>query len=206
MAKHKKNFPNIWTYLEDSGLRATTTFKSFDMFGRRRILPEPTWERAKEFLLENEPEKFILPEEDQEEIKNTFLIMNKRPATEEELKKLIYRSPTSDEIVKKLKGMTGNISRQGKNHRIQSANATIIKLAISSKFDKDGKPYFWHILPKYDSKLVKMVHDELVILVPAIYAEIVANEAADCIKRAAAVKMKHIVMESEFHISNCWEK
>jgi DNA polymerase I-like protein with 3'-5' exonuclease and polymerase domains len=51
-----------------------------------------------------------------------------------------------------------------------------------------------------------MVHDELVIQAPAIYAEEVAKLAEDAIARAAAMKMTKVKMESEYHIADFWEK
>jgi hypothetical protein len=45
-----------------------------------------------------------------------------------------------------------------------------------------------------------------VISVPALYAEQVAFEVQDAFKRAAAIKMKRVVMESEYHIGKHWKK
>jgi len=69
-----------------------------------------------------------------------------------------------------------------------------------------GTPFLFHILCKYDAKLLKMVHDELVIQVPSIYSKELAEVTSNCIKRAAAMKMKYITMESEYHIADYWEK
>jgi DNA polymerase I-like protein with 3'-5' exonuclease and polymerase domains len=73
-------------------------------------------------------------------------------------------------------------------------------------FDKDGKPYLWHTLPQFLAKIQNMVHDELVIGCPKRYAQQVAELVADSFKRAAQEVMHSVVMESEFHISNRWQK
>jgi DNA polymerase I-like protein with 3'-5' exonuclease and polymerase domains len=197
MAKHKLNFPAIWVYLEDSGTKAKMQHRAFDMFGRRRLLPEPTYERAKQLLLEDEADKFLLSEELQKKNIETFTALHKREPNKQEKFNLTHRPPTANEVSRRMAWMYGDIERQGKNHRIQSANASIAKIAMA---------LLWHILPKYDSKLLAMVHDELKILVPTIYAKEVAEHARECIKKSAAKRMKKVIMESEYHIGPCWEK
>jgi DNA polymerase-1 len=104
------------------------------------------------------------------------------------------------------KALQGNIERQGKNHPIQSGNASISKLAMGAGFDKHGKPYLWHIFPKYGARLVKMVHDELVIRVPRSRSLELALLCQDAIRRAAAERMKRVTMESEYHVETYWVK
>ena len=206
MARHKANFPYIWNYLADSGLRARTEKKSFDMFGRRRIFEEPTWDLAKEYAKEDLEKELKLPPEECELNINKFIEINGRKPTADEKKTLTHREPTDREISKAFQAMFGNMERQGKNHRIQSANATIIKIAMGAGFDKDGKPFLFHVFPKYKAKLQKMVHDELGIGVPTRFAEEVAQLTKDAIRRAAAIKMKHVEMDSDYRIMPYWCK
>jgi DNA polymerase I-like protein with 3'-5' exonuclease and polymerase domains len=206
MAKHKQEFPYIWEYLADSGSKSKIQKKSFDMFGRRRLFPEPTWEGARERFIEDYADKLLLPDEDCEKTLEAFLTINGRKPNVEEKYTLTHRQPTPKEISKSFQGMFGNMERQGKNHRIQSANATIIKLAMGAGYDPDGKPYLWHLFPKFFARLQKMVHDELVVSVPKIYAEDCAKAIQDAIRRAAAERMKLVEMKSEYHIGGVWQK
>jgi hypothetical protein len=206
MEKHKKFFPNIWTYLEKSGQDAGRLHKSFDMFGRRRILPEATNARAVENCREWSEEKLRLPEHDGQTNIAAFTIAHNRKPNKDEEFILTHRNPNAKEIANSYVQLLNSAIRQGKNHRIQSTNASIIKLCMGSGLDKNGKPFLFNILPNYGGKLVKMVHDELVIQVPAQHAQIVAEIVADAIKRAAAEKMKYIEMTSEYHIADYWSK
>ena len=206
IGKHQKYFPNIWTFLTKAGNESKMFKKSFDMFGRRRLFPEPTWEIAKDRLLEDDPEKFELPTERVLDAVTAFEQIKQRKPTKEELFILAHRVPYANEISKKYAMLHGNIERQGKNHRIQGANASVIKLAMSSLLDKNGEPFLFHILPKYDARLLKMVHDELLVQTPAIYASQVAKELESAIYRAGAEKVSHLKMLSEYHIADYWEK
>jgi DNA polymerase-1 len=105
-----------------------------------------------------------------------------------------------------LRALYGMIERAGKNMPIQSANATIAKLALGSGCDKNGKEYLWHIFPKYGAKLIKFVHDEFVVRCLKSNADEVALLTADAIRRAAATKLKKLTMESEYHIEYVWTK
>ena len=69
---------------------------------------------------------------------------------------------------------------------IQGSNASIIKRAMGCGFDKNNKPYLWHILPQFKAKLLSMVHDELIIQCPKRFGQQVAEAVADAFKRAAA--------------------
>jgi DNA polymerase I-like protein with 3'-5' exonuclease and polymerase domains len=73
-------------------------------------------------------------------------------------------------------------------------------------FDKDGKPFLWHILPLFHARLLSMIHDELIVEAPKRYAKQVAEAVADAFKRAAAEVMKKVTMEAEYHIANRWQK
>jgi DNA polymerase I-like protein with 3'-5' exonuclease and polymerase domains len=98
------------------------------------------------------------------------------------------------------------IERQGKNHRIQGTNATIAKIAMGCGYDSDGKPFLWHTLKQYDAKLVKFVHDELVVMCPKEHGQAVADLIGDAFKRAAAMLMKKVTMEFEYNIDRYWSK
>jgi DNA polymerase I-like protein with 3'-5' exonuclease and polymerase domains len=206
ITKHKQLFPNIWTYLGKSGSDAKIFKKAFDVFGRRRLFPEPTWERAKQLLLEDDPDKFLVPSEECLNNLITFETVKGRKPTKDETFSLTHRSPGNDEIAKRFASMHQNIERQGMNHCIQGANASVIKLAMSSLFDSEGKGFLFHILPKYHARLLKMVHDELVVSVPSELAQDVAKELEDAIYRAGAVKVKKLKMLSEYHIEDYWSK
>ena len=206
MAKHKEKFPYIWEYLAESGNKSKIQKKSFDMFGRRRLFPEPTWECARERFIENYADKLLLPDEDCQKTLDAFLTINGRNPNAEERYTLTHRNPTPKEIAKSFQGMFGNMERQGKNHRIQSANATIAKLAMGSGFDPSGQPYLWHILPKYYARLQKFVHDEFVVSVPKVFADELAKIIQDAIRRAALERMILVEMKSEYHIGGVWQK
>lgn len=208
MALHSRKFPLIWAYLDKSGKDAKMKKKSFDMFGRRRLFPEPTWELAKaKFKSDAETEKRSrLKPEDADKRLAAFEAYHGRKPNEDEKYILTHREPTSKEIGKVMAGMSGSIERKGKNHAIQGTNATIIKLAMGCGYDAEGKPYLWHIFPQYRAKLRKMVHDELVVGCPKQHAETVAALIGDAFRRAAATKMKMVVMEFDFHIGQYWEK
>lgn len=206
MALHSQKFPRIWAYLDKSGKQSGMLGKSFDMFGRRRLFPEPTWDRAKERFKEDNEPKLLLDEEEQSQKIEMFKSMQKRLPNEEELYLLTHREPTQKEIGKTLGGMKGSIERQGKNHAIQGTNASIIKLAMGCGFDVDGVPYLWHTLPTYRARLIKMVHDEVVIQAPKQHAEAVAKLVGDAFKRAAKTKMSLVAMEFDFNVSYCWKK
>jgi DNA polymerase I-like protein with 3'-5' exonuclease and polymerase domains len=206
MDLHRMKNPRIWDYLEDSGNRAKVEKKAIDMYGRRRLFPEPTWDLAREFAMVDKEKELRLPAAESDKNLSVFEQTKGRKPSSGEKWMLTHRLPNSKEISKAYQGMYGAIERQGKNHKIQSCNATIAKVAMGSASDDNGKLFLWGILPQYHARLQKFVHDELVISVPAIYAEQVAFEVQDAFKRAAAIKMKRVVMESEYHIGKCWKK
>ena len=89
---------------------------------------------------------------------------------------------------------------------MQATNVSIAKLAMGCGFDPQGKPYLFHILPQYDARLVKFVHDELVTACPEEHGTAVAKAVADAFKRAAAEVMTKVTMEAEFNIAPHWAK
>jgi DNA polymerase I-like protein with 3'-5' exonuclease and polymerase domains len=206
MAIHEAKFPRIWKYLEKSGKDALMLGRSFDMFGRRRLFPEPTWALAKERCKEDKEKKLRLDEDEALAKVELFIASNMRKPDEDELYDLTHREPYPNEIGHTMHGMKGGVERQGKNHRIQGSNASIAKISMGSGFDHDGVPFLWHTLPKYNARLVKFVHDELVISSPKIHAAKVAAEIQSAFLRAAAMRMTKVKMKSEFNIAGHWSK
>ncbi len=174
--KHHAEFPDIWDALERWGKEAITNMEARTLFDRRRIFTRPSYEDATE------------------------------RANERSLKKHKCNA-SSEDITSQLAQMYKSIERQGKNMKIQGTNADIIKLAMGCGFDKDGKPYLWHVMePQYQAKVLNVVHDELVHQWPKRFGEAPLEAIADAFKRAAAERMKHVVMETEGRIANRWQK
>jgi DNA polymerase I-like protein with 3'-5' exonuclease and polymerase domains len=206
MRQHEKKFPIVWAYLKESGDRAQRTNEARDLYGRRRLLPKPTWESSKEYYKDEHADRLELEEEDQEKNIFNFKAAYMREPTEEEEYKLTHREPNESEIKSAMRSLWGSIGRRGKNHCIQGTNVSIIKRAMGCGFDKDGKPFLWHTLPQFKAKLLSMVHDELIVQCPKRFGEQVARLVADAFKRAAAEVMSKVVMEADWHIANCWQK
>lgn len=206
MQLHEQMFPKVWAYLTASGNSAKMSKKSFDLFGGRRLFPSPDWEKAKIHAKEKQEEKLRLPDELCEQNIAKFIVKHGTKPKGDELYDLTHRQPTSKEIGKSFQALHGNIERQGKNHAIQGSNARIAKIAMGCGFDPDGKPYLWHTLGDLGGRLIKFVHDELVVQCPKRHGEAVAALIGDAFKRAAAEKMKSVVMEFDYHINTFWEK
>jgi DNA polymerase I-like protein with 3'-5' exonuclease and polymerase domains len=206
MAQHEKAFPEVWAYLKRSGEDAQRLNEARDLYGRRRILPAPTFESAKEYYKSEHEDRLELSEEDQEKNLFNFKASQMREPTEAEEYSLTHREPSENEVRSAMKGLWGSIGRRGKNHCIQGSNASIIKRAMSCGFDAQGVPYLWHSLPKYKAKLLSMIHDELICQCPKRYGQQVAELVADAFRRAAAEVMKNVEMTAEWKISDRWEK
>ena len=214
-------FSDIWAYLEESGRSAKRYMKSFDMFGRRRSFKNPTDEDARNKIVKYWKESISLPEHIAEA--NIQAWMEKNP-TEKTNKKtgvvtmvlkrptgdikfwLTHREPNEKEITKAKRSIVSGVERQGKNLPMQATNVSIAKLAMGCGFDPNGKPYLFHLLPKYNARLTKFVHDELVATCPEEHGQAVAEEIADAFSRAAAEVMSKVVMEAEFNIAPYWKK
>lgn len=201
-----EEFSDIWNYLQESGLRAKNENASFDIFGRRRLLLPPTQERARKKCIEDYPEKLEYPEVMQESNISAFIQKHGRKPLKEERFWLTHREPTQKQITRAFIAISRGIERAGKNHRIQGSNASICKVAMGSGFSPKGRPYLFHTLPLLGAKILKMVHDELVIQCPIENAWRVAKLVGIAFRTAAAERMKKVAMESEFKISECWEK
>ena len=206
MLKHEKAFPDVWKYLRNSGLRAQETHEARDLYGRRRLLPPPTYESAKEYYKNEHSDRLELEDEVQEKNLFNFKAEFMREPNELEEYQLTHREPSHGEIQSAMRGLHGSIGRRGKNHCIQGSNASIIKRAMGCGFDKDGLPFLWHSLPQYKAKLLSMVHDELIVQCPRRFGESVARLVADAFKRAAAEVMNQVVMEADWHIADRWQK
>jgi DNA polymerase I-like protein with 3'-5' exonuclease and polymerase domains len=206
MSKHEIKNPGIWAYLKKSGEDAMRNFKAFDLFGRRRLLPQPTTARALDNCKEYNEERLRLDKALADKNIETFIYIKGRKPRKLEEFDLTHRPPTSQEISRSYFQMGNSIGRQGKNHRVQGSNASIIKLAMSCGYAKDGTPFLFHTLPLYKARLVKMVHDELVVSCPKRYADKVAALIGESFAKAAAIKMTKVPMKFDFKISKHWEK
>ena len=206
MKLHESKFPDIWKYLERSGKTAKENQEARSMFGRRRLLPKPTRETAIDWYADNEEENLELSDEVCERSIFAFTTKNMRKPTEAEKWMLTHRQPNEKEIRHAMFAMQGSMERKGKNHPIQSTNADIVKRAMGCGFDIDGKPYLWHVLPKFKAMVLSMVHDELVIQAPARFAKEVAEIIKDALRRAGAEVCKSVIMTAEANIENYWKK
>jgi DNA polymerase I-like protein with 3'-5' exonuclease and polymerase domains len=206
MRKHEAAFPDVWGFLDRLGKLGKATREARDMFGRRRSFPIPTREVARLWWEDEHEDDLELNDEDKAASILKFKATNLREPNKEELRLLTHRSPTSKEIDKALYALQGIVERKAKNHPIQGTNASIAKRSMGCGFDKDGKPYLWHILPQYNAKLINFVHDELLVQCPKRYGQKVAEIIADCFSRAAAEVMHSVKMEAEWHVANHWMK
>lgn len=229
--KHRQTFPTLWNYLEESAAAAKQCQAAWDMFGRRRLFITPNWDRAIaeiqetareeegsrwEKWMRKEPKAFgiqrpkwtemLWEQTVEQEVINYIAKFQKKPTDDELFDILHAKMPQPWMVTSMIKSMFGRIERQGKNHPIQGTNASMIKLAMGAGHDTNGKPYLWHVLPKYNAKLLAMVHDELLIQVPKRHAGVVAELAVDAFKRAGAEKFKALEMLSDYHIADHWQK
>jgi DNA polymerase I-like protein with 3'-5' exonuclease and polymerase domains len=221
MAQHASKFPDIHAYLTKSGRTALKLFKSLDMCGRRRRYRVPTKSSARDKIIKYWKNMIKLPEDvakknvEDWKIKNSITVINKKGETVTEYKVpdketkfwLTHREPNEKEIQRALRSMLNGIERAGKNQPIQGTNITMAKIAMGALVDDDGLPFLFHTLPKYSATLVKFVHDELVLQCPEEHGKVVAELAADAIRRAAVYAgMKKVTMESEYKIAKFWSK
>lgn len=208
MANHEAKFPEVWAYLEESGKQAVKYFKAFDMYGRRRLFRQPTKEEAREKVVTDWKDKLRYPKHIAEANIQKWMEENnsKKKPTGDVKFKLTHREPSEKDIAQAMRSMLNGIERQGKNHPIQSTNATIIKKAMGCGRSPKGMPYLFHTLPLVGAKIVKMVHDELVVMCPKDKGPIVAKMIGKAFREAAAEVMKKVVMTFEYCIAPYWDK
>jgi len=229
--KHKDSFPDLWNYLDASAQAARDNRAAWDMFGRRRLFPEPTWDRAIQEIIESAKEeegsrwekwmrkdpKFFgimrpkwteaLWEQTVETETEAYTAANGKKPSDEALYDMLHRQmPQAWTVSSMMKSMFGRIERQGKNHPIQGTNASIIKLAMGCGYSSKGMPFLWHTLPRLKAKILAMVHDELLVQCPVRYSKLVANMTGRAFAVAAAEKMSKVKMTFDFHIDSCWRK
>ena len=206
MRLHESKFPDVWDFLKEAGDRAQRLNEARDMYGRRRLLPAPTWESSKEYYKDEHADRLELEEETQKINIFNFKAVQLRNPTEIEVYSLTHREPNEYEIKQAMRGLWGSIGRRGKNHGVQGTNATLVKRAMGCGVDKDGKPYLWHILYQHGARLLSMVHDELQILARKSNSKEVAELAADALLRAGAEVISKVRMTSDYHIASHWQK
>lgn len=206
MRQHEQAFPFVWKYLKEAGEQAQRLNEARDMYGRRRLLPSPTWESSKAYYKDEHADRLQLSEEACTQNIFNFKAAYLKNPNEEETYKLTHREPNEYEIKQAMRGLWGSIGRRGKNHGVQGTNASLVKRAMSCGFDKDGRPYLWHILPQYGARLLSMVHDELQILARKSNSKEVAELVANAFLRAGEEVIKSVRMTSDYHIANHWQK
>lgn len=206
IGQHQDAFPSVWHYLRQSGETSRVTMKSFDMFNRRRLFAVPgESDIEKKARLIKEEELRLPPEEAQANI-DAFIVERLRKPSAIEKWPLTHRMPNDKELDSAKRAIYGGIERKGKNHVIQGTNASIAKVAMGAGFSPDGQPYLWHTLPLWKAKLVKFVHDELVVQAPKRFGHQVAALIGDAFKRAGAEVMSKVTMEFDYHVEAYWCK
>jgi DNA polymerase I-like protein with 3'-5' exonuclease and polymerase domains len=173
----RSTYKVAWAWLQKQGNSVKMNLVCRTMSGRVRYWIAPDWERCKE----------IAKERAKKDGKNPDAI-------------------TSREITRVYHGIYGSIEREGKNTPMQGGNADIAKLAMGAGYDREGAPFMWHLLPKYEAELCCMVHDEFDIEAPEEHANAVVAMVGDCIVRAGKELMKRVQMEFEAMVGDRWQK
>ena len=206
MSLHEKKFPEVWSYLRRSAEQGQKNKEARDMYGRRRLFLDPTYENAKSWVQDYEDEKLELNAEECEAALLKFKERELRNPNVDEKWALTHRTPTEREILHGMKAMFASVGRKAQNHPAQGTNASLAKRIMGAGVDAQGKGYLWHLLPQYKAKIINFVHDEWVIECPKRYGQEVLDCAKDAIRRAGREIFKTIEMESEGRISDHWEK
>lgn len=175
--KWRATYKVAWAYLQRVGQEAKDTLRSVSMSGRVRHYKQPDWEDCKQ------------------------KVIAKAQKNGKDMSKLTPR-----DYSRQYYGILGGIERQGKNTPMQSGNADIAKLAMGAGHDSNGQPFMWHLLRKYDAKLVMFVHDEFDLEVREDQVTEVVEMVGDCIVRAGRELMKKVTMEYEAMIGDRWQK
>jgi len=116
------------------------------------------------------------------------------------------RPANSVEVNKRYAMMFSSIEREGKNAPIHGSNADLAKLVMGCGFDKNAKPFMYHILPQYGAELINFVHDEFVIEVPEQNAQACYEAVMDCMVRAGEEIIHRVRMSADGHIADWWVK
>jgi len=90
-----------------------------------------------------------------------------------------------------------DIQREGKNNPIQSLNADILKAAM-------GRLY--HKLKTHETRLVNIVHDELVFEVPGEHAETASLIVKEEMEAAGREYLKSVPVIAEVKVGDVWQK
>lgn len=117
------------------------------------------------------------------------------------------KTPTQDQITKRVHYLIAAVKREGGNMPIQGTAASQMKLAMGCGFDPEGKPYLWHQLePDYGALICNFVYDEFLVETPEEHGQTVYDVVADAIFRSGAEFVKSVPMESEGGVSTKWKK
>ena len=206
MSLHEKKFSEVWSYLRRSAEQGQKNKEARDMYGRRRLFLDPTYENAKSWVQDYEEEKLELNAEECEAALFKFKARELRNPNVNEKWSLTHRAPTEREILHGMKAMFSSVGRKAQNHPAQGTNASIAKRIMGAGFDSSGKGFLWHLLPQYKAHIVNFIHDEWVIECPKRYGQEVLDCVKDAIKRAGREIFKTVAMESEGRISDHWDK
>lgn len=209
LSKHRAMFPTLWKWLDLMGEEGLRMLESRSRSNRRRKFRKVSWEQAKASAAEKDWVK-------------------------EKMKKEGRTEPTQKETTKAYKGIQAAIKREAVNMKIQGTGADQMKKAMGCGFDKEGKPYFWHILePLFGGLHVNFVYDEHVFEAPdqadAKVSPFVTQEldftpvefdnqtvsrnmkeafeaVSDAMTRAGAEFVATVPMRTEGHIDTRWRK
>lgn len=112
-----------------------------------------------------------------------------------------------NKIAQMMQSLIAAVKREAGNMPIQATGADLMLMAMGCGYDKNGKPYLWHILePKFQAMLLNYVYDEFVVESPEEHSKEVDFEVGDAIIRAGAEFVKVVPMESDGLISKRWKK
>jgi DNA polymerase-1 len=173
----RRTYKVAWAFLQKLGNDTKMTQVCRTLADRVRYFAKPDWDDCKVIAMERLKER------------------GKDPLT-----------VTSRDIQRVYHGRFGNIEREGKNTPHQGSNADIAKIAMGAGYDKEGKPYLWHLMRQYDAKLLNFVYDELDFQCREDQAEEFVKVVGDCIRRAGAELMSKVTMEYEANVSDRWQK
>jgi len=112
-----------------------------------------------------------------------------------------YRTSRNFKQRSKLKGA---IERQGMNTPIQGTGGDMMKTAMVSlrkRFQEYNEEH-----PEARSRMVNVVHDEVVAEAHEDHADPVGKIVTECMEKAGSYYVKSIPMEADYVINKCWQK